>query len=333
MTGTGPLVSVILPTYNRAALLPGAINSVLSQTYPNWELVIWDDGSTDNTEEVVRSHSDRRINYHRDENHGVSYARNRAIELSRGEYVAFLDSDDEWMAGKLSAQVEVMNSHPQIDLLFTDFLSVSQTRSKALRAFEHYSRAMRLLRVEHAGENLFIIDGGFLEGLAVVDFIATDTAILRQGVLKRVGCFNEELRSSEDFELWWRMGLAGFSFAYLDRPYLTRYKYTCGLSSPSVAGCLSRMAALDICLQGSRARGRTDLINHLRPCYRNAWMNMISACSAVGDYRGVLKAFRESTRYGLRPGALRLLARAIWELTKQPGPHQRSSPLGENRAR
>ncbi len=109
-----PTISVIIPTYNRAHLVGRAIRSVLAQTFRHWELLVVDDGSTDNTEEVIQGFLvDPRIGYLRHQScSGVSAARNTGIRAARAEYIAFLDSDDEWLAEKLERQLEVFRSSP-----------------------------------------------------------------------------------------------------------------------------------------------------------------------------------------------------------------------------
>ena len=110
-----PTVSVIIPTYNRAHLIGRAIKSVLNQTYKDFELIIVDDSSTDNTEDIVRKYQkkDERIKYilHK-KNRGGSVARNTGIKSSKGEYIAFLDSDDEWLCEKLEKQIRLFSSMP-----------------------------------------------------------------------------------------------------------------------------------------------------------------------------------------------------------------------------
>jgi glycosyltransferase involved in cell wall biosynthesis len=102
------LVSIILPTYNRAALLPRAIDSVMRQTWTNWELIVVDDGSTDNTAELMRAFSEEpRIHLHRQEHSGPSAARNMGLKYAHGDYVCFLDSDDSY----LPAHIELRESH------------------------------------------------------------------------------------------------------------------------------------------------------------------------------------------------------------------------------
>lgn len=106
-----PLVSVVMPAYNCEEYLPDAINSVIEQTYTNWELFVVDDCSTDDTESIVRSFDDARIMYFRNEkNSGPAVSRNRGIEAAKGEYIAFLDSDDVWFPEKLEQQIRFMRN-------------------------------------------------------------------------------------------------------------------------------------------------------------------------------------------------------------------------------
>lgn len=109
--GAPPAVSVVIPTYDRAAVLPRAIDSVLGQTVEDLELLVVDDGSTDRAPDVVAGYADDRVRCLRHEqNRGASAARNSGIEAASGDYVAFLDSDDEWLAGKLETQLAVLEA-------------------------------------------------------------------------------------------------------------------------------------------------------------------------------------------------------------------------------
>ena len=119
----GPLVSVLVPTFNRAHLVPEAIRSVLSQDYAPFEVVVVDDGSTDDTATVINQEFGRRIRYIRQENAGPGAARNTGIRASSGEYIAFQDSDDIWLPGKLRAQVDALNRHPECALVYGKALS------------------------------------------------------------------------------------------------------------------------------------------------------------------------------------------------------------------
>ncbi|QIT56556.1 glycosyltransferase family 2 protein [Aquisalimonas sp. 2447] len=119
-----PLISIVTPTFNRAGYLPVAIDSVLAQTFPNLEYLIVDDGSTDNTSDVVNSYDDERIRYFRQENQGQSVARNVGIENSRGEFVCFLDSDDAWVPEKLQQQLEAFRAHPEAGVVYGDYIFI-----------------------------------------------------------------------------------------------------------------------------------------------------------------------------------------------------------------
>lgn len=115
------LISIIIPTYNRAALIGESIQSVLNQTYKQWELIIIDDGSHDDTYQVVSNFRDKRISYYSIAHCGIfGKVRNEGLRRANGEYVAFLDSDDLWCADKLETQVELMNQYPEIFFVFSN---------------------------------------------------------------------------------------------------------------------------------------------------------------------------------------------------------------------
>lgn len=119
MSRNKPIASVILTTYNRSDILPRAIKSVLKQNYQDYELIIVDDHSTDRTEDVVNSFNRDKIKYiHHEQNRGLAAARNTGIRKAQGKYIAFLDDDDEWLPGKLEKQVEFLDKHPDIGMVY-----------------------------------------------------------------------------------------------------------------------------------------------------------------------------------------------------------------------
>ena len=134
-----PTVSIILPTFNRAKTLVRAIESVLKQTFKDYELLIIDDGSTDNTkEDIAQFLSDTRVKYIYQENSGASNARNKGIELSNSDLIAFQDSDDEWMENKLEEQVKVFDSNDDSLSLSTRPPSSLQNRCCQTSRFQHF---------------------------------------------------------------------------------------------------------------------------------------------------------------------------------------------------
>jgi len=116
MSSENAMVSVVIPTYNRAPYVTMAIESALAQSYQDYEIIVVDDGSTDGTRDVLEPYRDR-IRYMYQDNKGVSAARNTGIQESRGEWIAFLDSDDEWLPNKLEIQIGYVKSYPEICLV------------------------------------------------------------------------------------------------------------------------------------------------------------------------------------------------------------------------
>lgn len=114
-----PRFSIIITTYNRATLLERALNSLLNQRFQHWEAVIVNDGSTDDTDEIISSYlaSDSRFRYHKQNNQGEAKAKNKGVELAKGEYITFLDSDDAFEIGHLEKRDQILKKHPEIDLL------------------------------------------------------------------------------------------------------------------------------------------------------------------------------------------------------------------------
>jgi len=182
-----PKVSVVIPTYNRAWTLKDAVASVLEQDYPNFELIVVDDGSTDDTGEVLSAYRDR-IRLIRQANRGVSAARNRGILAAKGDLIALLDSDDLWLPGKLSLQVDFLSNHPD--------LSICQTEEIWIR------NGVRVNPKKRHRKPSGII---FKESLALC-LVSPSAVMMRLPLLDAVGLFDETLPACEDYDLWLRIG-------------------------------------------------------------------------------------------------------------------------------
>lgn len=185
--GKMPLVSVIIPTYNRIATLPQSISSVLNQTYVNLELIVMDDGSVDGTEEYVKSIKDSRIKYMRSEiNSGPSAARNRGTELARGEYLAFQDSDDEWMPDKLEKQMALMLGEEAVSLVYSEYGVYLGGK------FVSYVPSREVPSEEKSGD--------IFARLLLHPLIGTPTMVVRTREFLEEGGFDESLKAYEDYE-------------------------------------------------------------------------------------------------------------------------------------
>jgi glycosyltransferase involved in cell wall biosynthesis len=187
-----PRIAVIVPTYNRATLVKRAINSVLAQTYTDYELVVVDDGSEDNTPEVLRQYTGCR--YLRLEHSGLpAVARNAGVRSTDAPYVAFLDSDDEWLPDKLTVQTGILESDPDAGLVCTNAFVIEGDDPKKEELYLKPGQGK---------------SGRVLKELIRDNFIITSTVLMRRDVFERSCGFSEEseLRAVEDYDLWLRVG-------------------------------------------------------------------------------------------------------------------------------
>ena len=196
------LVSVIIPTYNRASLLTETINSVLAQTYPVVEIIVVDDGSADNTAEVVAEYGDR-VTYLQQENQGETIARNLGIQVSKGAYLSFLDDDDLILPTKIEKQVQVLVTCPQVSVVYCRHYHVDEKGN--------------LL-----GKSGLLPEGDILLPLALGDFIWSGAPLIRRECVEAVGGYDANLpwrgKYGEDWDLWLQLALAGYQFACVQEP-------------------------------------------------------------------------------------------------------------------
>lgn len=197
-----PLVSVVIATYNMAKYLPLAIQSVLAQTYENFELLIVDDGSMDDTSQVVEPFlSDPRVKYFVRKNGGQAAAKNDGVRASHGDYVAFLDADDMWATEKLNMQMPLFSRCGTVGVVYS-----------------------RYCRIDENGKELGILEGTLYRGrisgrLLVSNFIGFGTSVVKKECFDRMGYFKEDLRMGIDYDLWLRFSTE-YEFDYVDHPLL-----------------------------------------------------------------------------------------------------------------
>jgi glycosyltransferase involved in cell wall biosynthesis len=193
MSGSAPAVSVIIPTHNREDLIGETIQSVLDQTFTDFEILVVDNGSTDATCRVIEDIGDSRIYYYYQENTGgPAGPRNTGIKKARGQYIAFLDSDDLWLKDKLAVQVKILDSDPQVGLTYGSCTPFGD------RADDFDQSVARLpCEVGMMFEKLFLS----------WNYIPCLTVMTRRSILERIGGFDETsaLTTAEDFDLWLRI--------------------------------------------------------------------------------------------------------------------------------
>jgi len=228
-----PRVSVIIPTYNRAHLVGRAIQSVLDQTYQDFELIVVDDGSTDNTEEIVRRFDDERIRYIRlNENSGSPAApTNTGIKTARGEYIAVQDSDDEWLPGKLDKQMKVFeNVSPKVGIVYTDMWRV---REDGKKEYQHSPRIMP--------EDGIVYEEALGYRLAG---IGTQTVVIRKECFEKAGLFDEKLPMYIDTELLIRMSKY-YYFYHIEEPLVNYFATAGSIVSSTKATITARKLILE----------------------------------------------------------------------------------------
>lgn len=222
MNNNNTIVSVIIPTYNRAHLIERAIQSVLNQSYQNFEIIVVDDGSTDNTKEVVKKlqKKDRRIKYIQHNNkRGGSAARNTGIREAKGKYIAFQDSDDEWLPGKLEKQIEVFKRQPaEVGIVYSDMWRICggekiYWNSPVIKPKDGAIYSQALDRFLETGKGIGI-----------------QSAIVKRECFNTAGIFDESFRRFIDLDLFIRLSKY-YYFYHINEPLVNYYSTGKGIST------------------------------------------------------------------------------------------------------
>jgi glycosyltransferase involved in cell wall biosynthesis len=254
-----PVVSVVIPTYNRAHLIGESIHSVLDQTYGDFELVVVDDGSSDDTEAVVRRFHDPRIRYIYQENQGISGARNTGIRNARGKYIGFLDSDDLWLPQLLEVQVAALDADPEVGLVYA--------KAQAMNERGHPKTQLRGAREKYPGETL--------KSLLCGDFGCIQTTVVRRECFDLAGVFDETLTTSVDWDMSLRQSRV-CRFHYVDR-VLARFRMHPGQTTGDRSVGLAQWArdrtrVLDKAYSGQDVSPEARAVRAL--AYRNVYVDV-----------------------------------------------------------
>ena len=189
-----PKVSVIIPTYNYGKYIEKAIDSVLAQTYKDFEIIVVDDGSTDNTREIIESKYKNKVQYFYQENKGAPVARNKGIKESRGEYLVFLDADDWFMPENLSIKIKIIENNPENDWVYSDWYFADEKGNIKERALEKQVRSGYCM--EDDLYNSLLIHG---------NFINSSCALVKREQIIQIGGHDNTLLAHQDYDLWLRL--------------------------------------------------------------------------------------------------------------------------------
>lgn len=211
------LVSIIIPCYNSSRYLSETLTNILSQTHSNFECLVIDDGSTDDTSLIARSFAERdnRIRYYSQENAGSAAARNKGIELSKGEFFQFIDADDLIHPEKVKIQVEYLLENSTIDVAFGQVVLFNGSEevnfNSVVDCNNNYTKRLN-------GR-----DQEVLKYLVLDNIMAIHAALFRSKIIRSIGIFDTNLKSCEDYDFWFRAALAHFNFSYNTDPRTTCY--------------------------------------------------------------------------------------------------------------
>ena len=203
------MISVVIPAYNAGQFIRRTIDSVLGQTYADYELIVVDDGSTDDTGEIVQSYGPK-VRYIHQQNAGDGPARNTGIAAANGEWIAFLDHDDEWLPDKLAAETDLLRRHPHLQWCATRYCQASRGQRRVIGDVPAVARLL-------GGKEYF---DSYFEAVAAGDaiLIMTSTMLVRKAVFKELGGFDSCWKRCADQDMWWRIAHTYPAIGYVTRP-------------------------------------------------------------------------------------------------------------------
>jgi glycosyltransferase involved in cell wall biosynthesis len=272
-------VSVIIPTYNSVQYLTAAIESVLEQTFKDYEILVIDDGSTDNTSEAVKCYGEI-VRYIYQENGGVSVARNRGIKESKGKYVAFLDADDTWLPNKLERQIETLTCNLEYKFCFSDFLAVSED----LQPLE-----MKRLRLENSAISDLLLRGNIVGSIC--------TVICERSLFDSVGGFDPKLSQCADWDMWVRLATLT-DFLFVDEPLVTYRQHSSNMSKH--APLLEKDSLLVLEKGFASMNVPNEIKAKRRAAFARNYMVLAGTYYHSGQYRDFLRCATRSLRLDIK---------------------------------
>lgn len=262
MTSTS--VSVVIPAYNCARYIGMALDSVISQSHTCQEIVVVDDGSSDDTPGVLANYA-KRIRMVHQSNQGVAAARNRAIESAQCEWIAFLDSDDVWHPNKLALQLKALARFPDTALIFSDFRMVdAEGRCIEPQGIKSYYGLFRRKGVDwgdmfsaraSVNGSTPVMFGNCFQWLFHGNFVKTSTVMVKREVLVAAGMFDTRWRTEEDYDLWLKIALER-PMAYLDEAVVDARRRPGQLTDIGNAAAVAENATAVVLSYADQARAR-----------------------------------------------------------------------------
>lgn len=208
-----PLVTVIVPAYNHERYVEDCLKSIIGQTYENLEIIVFNDGSKDSTDKIIRNFirgQKRKIQYISKDNEGLCKTLNKGLKLSKGKYIAIIASDDMWIPNKIEEQVKFMEKNINVGLIFSDaYFFKTDTETKLMKYSDYKPRLRKYFKNYIQNANLY-------EELLIENLVIALTVMTRKECFEKVGEFDESLEY-EDYDMWLRISKY-YPISYLDKP-------------------------------------------------------------------------------------------------------------------
>jgi glycosyltransferase involved in cell wall biosynthesis len=273
-----PTVTAIIPTYNRARFVSEAIDSVLAQSRPVDEIIVVDDGSTDDTPERLKKYGNS-IRYIWQPNRGPAAARNRGIKEARGDFIAFQDSDDLWVPNKTERQLAFMHAHPDMEISFGLMANFAAPTDEATPEIKNWAIYRQLQANASHVTDLFRI-------LLQWNVVPTPTVLLRRSCFERIGYFREDMCQAEDYELWLRAAQL-CRWGFVDSVLLHRRRHASNLINDWVTRKKLMVGFLQTMLDSGRNSEHAPLVRK----------NLSAAHYDLGSYFAKRGAFHEAAAH------------------------------------
>ncbi|MCP4292787.1 MAG: glycosyltransferase [bacterium] len=296
-----PLVSVVIPTWNAAAYLPETLETIFNQTWPQIQIVVVDDGSTDSTNNVLGQYQGRIKTINLENSGGPSRPRNKGIEHSDGEFIAIFDSDDLMEPEKLALAMEVFRLEPNVGLVCTNFRSIDPNGEVLNPDYlAEYHQFRTDLQPANIPDTQLISGSAAFSHLLRGNFIGTSSVVCRREVFEAAGPFDEEMKNADDIDMWLRIAQNNCTMAFIDQQ-LHSYRITPGGVTARGAGRIPAMIKglenqIDFCCNEADKNFIHQKIRHLH--LDRAWELRQS-----GNKKDSLESYRAGLAmgFGLRP--------------------------------
>ena len=282
-------VSAVIPTYNAAPYIAQSVDSVLAQTFAPCEIIVVDDGSTDDTARVLAPYGEK-IKYIYQKNQGEPAARNTGIRAATGDYIAFLDADDLWVPEKLELQMQYVAAHPECAMVYTDMMT-----------FDQHGIVDPSVKVRF---NITFPSGNIFRALFYETLFGSGSVVFRKSCVDTIGYFDESFLIGSDYEMWLRMA-RHFQIGFVDKPLLM-YRQHPAMSTRGLGRKLQNGVPWEVAALQKILRLYPEARQELGDAMINQRMakpiaDLAHICFQQGDHKSARKLFRTALTYWRRP--------------------------------